>query len=620
MSTAGNVFLKTAQYNPEADIQFLENGKPVRVQIYDKILLRAYNNIGAKELDAVSKTFNIYNSWLRQMYTQKNPAWFVLNFLKDQQSAAMYMTGEKGAGFALKNLTKMPKAISLAWAMYHNKPMSAANQALVNDFRRSGGMTGFAYVGDIEAKANQLQGALAKYQTWGETKSQGMKALMTKAINNKFFDYIGALNTTFENTTRLATFMTAIESGASSKEAAQLAKNVTVNFNVHGEYGPSINAWYLFANAGIQGTRNIGHALFYSPHKAQVWALASGAVMLGVLAGMMGDDDDDLIDDSTRSRALVIKVGDSKVLIPTAYGWGFFTSMGQLIAQAMKHPDKREKIALKMASSAFDHFGFFGNPVAGDELSLKSAVANTTPTAVRPFVQSATNTSSFGGPLYPESQFNPTQPDSEKAWRKTKGSAYDQFAKWMNSVSGGDAAQEGAVSVSPESLKQMTSTLGGGALRLVTDMLSLPVEAANNGGVKAKNVPVLKSFYQAIDVDDYRRQFGEASANAEETLRVANNYKKAASKPEASQSVKDAKKDYDKENQHLIAAGRMVTSYRKRIASLRDEEDKLRAEKDPSEAQRLELMQNTARQIAAVKQFNVLVKKANNNSSMPVRQ
>ena len=101
---------------------------------------------------------------------------------------------------------------------------------------------------------------------------------------------------------------------------------------------------------------------------------------------------------------------------------------------------------------------------------------------------------------------------------------------------------------------------------------------------------------------------------------MANNYKKAARKPGADQSVKEAKKDYDKENQHLIAAGRMVTSYRKRIASLRDEEDKLRAEKGPSEVQRLKLAQNTARQIAAVKQFNVSVKKANNNSLMPDRQ
>src|SRR3546814_6276716 len=95
--------------------------------------------------------------------------------------------------------------------------------------------------------------------------------------------------------TRIAVFKSALDSGLTVDQAGQLAKHASTNFNTRGEWGPNINAAWLFANAGIQGTRNVGHALLFSPHKQQVWTLMGGLVMLGVMAGLMSDEDDDQI-------------------------------------------------------------------------------------------------------------------------------------------------------------------------------------------------------------------------------------------------------------------------------------------------------------------------------------
>jgi hypothetical protein len=43
----------------------------------------------------------------------------------------------------------------------------------------------------------------------------------------------------------------------SPKQAASLAKNVTVNFNRKGTAGPLINSLYLFFNASMQGNARI---------------------------------------------------------------------------------------------------------------------------------------------------------------------------------------------------------------------------------------------------------------------------------------------------------------------------------------------------------------------------
>ena len=65
------------------------------------------------------------------------------------------------------------------------------------------------------------------------------------------------VNTSVENGVRLASYIEARKAGVSRDKAAELAKNLTVNFNKSGEFGTVANSAYLFFNASVQGTSRL---------------------------------------------------------------------------------------------------------------------------------------------------------------------------------------------------------------------------------------------------------------------------------------------------------------------------------------------------------------------------
>ena len=72
--------------------------------------------------------------------------------------------------------------------------------------------------------------------------------------------YVEGVNDAFEQAVRLGAYIEARRAGASKQRAAQLSKNITVNFNKSGELTPSINSWFLFFNAAVQGTSRFGRS------------------------------------------------------------------------------------------------------------------------------------------------------------------------------------------------------------------------------------------------------------------------------------------------------------------------------------------------------------------------
>lgn len=605
----GLVVLKDAQFDPEGEVRFIEGSDTIRIQLHDPLMARAYNRLWNNGVSDGLKLLNTYNALLRQTYTQKNPAWFLLNALRDVQQVVPYLTGEKGLKFATKAVGNTPWALKTSWDFYHQKKLKTADEKMVERFRHAGGSVGFAYVGDIEAKTTELDGILHRYTSWRETLKtlkrgeikKGAYDVLVKTLNSKGFAWIEALNTSFENMSRLATFKAAVEEGMSNADAAKLAKHVTVNFNTRGEWGPNINAVWLFANANIQGSRNLGHALLYSKHKKQVWALAGGLFSLGMMAGLMGDDDDDLVSGSDRGRFLVFKIGDKVIKWPMPYGWGAFGGLGQLFAQALKHPESHDQMAIEMADLTMQHFSPIGNPFAGGTNDM-AGVVNLLPTAPKPFAQAAFNRSSFGGPLYPNYPYDDTVPDSEKAWRTTKGSGYDRLAKWLNDISGGDAAQEGGISVSPESIKLGVSTVGGGVGRLITDLVSLPVNLAS-GDTTAKDYPLVKSVFGQITEDEYMRRFHEQAKKAKEAYRIFKNYQSKS---------RDSAGAYFAENQLIISLGKMSEKYGDYLRRLREQEDQVKLDESMSEVRRrLELERLDAERKRIAVEFNRRVKDIN---------
>jgi hypothetical protein len=569
-----------APFDAETEIRFLRDGKEVRIQLNDDLLLQSYNRLGESNLNGVFAASAELNRYLRQMWTQKNPAFFLINPIRDIQTAAVVLTGEGGVKLAAKAMKNWRSswATMARHATETESKLTAEERDILKRYRESGGSIGTAYISSLEKAGDDLHHALARHggETFqslikaGEYK-KAMQSAAFSVLNNRLFDLIEHLNTAFEGATRLATFKAAVDSGYSDMQAASLSSNVTVNFTKRGELGQQLGAMYLFANANIQGTANIFKTLTESNYKGQAWGIVGGIVTLSFMAAMMGGDDgeDDLVSDYEKERNISIDIGGgTRITIPVAYGWSFFKDIGRAFAQIANGGDA-EKISKKLTSSFLGNFSPIGNPIPNGEFSSDNALVAFAPTVTKPFVMPTVNKGAFGTPLMPVSPFKPNQPDSEKIYRKTRGTGYEDIAKGLNSITGGDSATSGWIDVSPETIKNTINYIAGGAGRFLTDASALTTTPFNDEAFKLENTPIMKSFYKSESIDDYRRRFYAQSDDVTKVVEQLQAYKKERNATEFRELYAEKGK--------LIALNKQVTATKKQLQALRDREDIARA-------------------------------------------
>ena len=119
------------------------------------------------------------------------------------------------------------------------------------EFKEDGAKTGWAYAKNLSEIAADLESS-----TGDKTKLQNILGVGKNAV-----DFVEGMNEAFEDSVRLASYVAARRNGVSREKAAQLAKNITVNFNKHGEWGQALNGVYLFFNASVQGTSRMFRSL-----------------------------------------------------------------------------------------------------------------------------------------------------------------------------------------------------------------------------------------------------------------------------------------------------------------------------------------------------------------------
>lgn len=622
----GMVSMRKAQFDPEKEIRFIEGDKEVRIQLHDPLLLRAYNKLGFDQMGKLFELSGHFLGFLRQMYTQKNPAFFLINPIRDVQDLGISLTGYAGGAVAAKAFKHWPGAW-LAMARYAEQEKSTSTlvgrntvgkdakewQPWIDQFKANGGAVGFAWIGDIQQKQERIDhlmerlGGEGVYDAMRQGKiKQGVKRMLFRTLNNEIFDVVEHLNYAFENASRLAAFRASVEAGISPREAGRIAKQVTTNFNDKGEVGGEFNSLYLFANAAIQGTSNIARVMAgkQSKHKRQVYAIIGTIIGLGVLAGMDDDDEDkDLVPDYEKRRNWIIDLGDGKRLtIPKPYGWAFFHDFGRSIAHVSQHGEKsalHESIAV--AGSFLENFSPV-NPMPNHELDGKDMTQAIMPTIIKPFVQSGLNRNSFGSEIMPDDERRPNQPDSMKEWRKTRGSMYEALAQGMNKASGGDEVVAGAVDVSPETLKLIASFLTGGAGRFASDSVSSAFELSNTGETKLETAPVVKQFYKHDDVDAFMRRFYDQAEEVGAQKEIGREYRKLQS------DEGDAGFDRVMDNPISTLPSDNVRS---QISRLRDEQDEIRADKKlTNEEKKAKLAESEGDLKERLKDFNMQFKEA----------
>jgi len=286
-----------------------------------------------------------------------------------------------------------------------------------------------------------------------------------------------------------------IENKVSEAKAAEIAKELTVNFNRKGNMGQALNALYLFYNASVQGSVRVIQAMVKSKQvRRLVYGTIGFAAALDMLNRMLsGDDDDgenryDKIPPWVKERNLVVVLGDNGyVKIPLPWGYNVFHVMGQAIGEVLtKENNDHLESALRIVGAAADAF----NPVGGTNSILQFM----SPTISDPLVQWAENKDWSGRKIRPGNNPFAEKPQSQLYWNSVR-----KPSKWitekLNALTGGDEVRPGTIDISPEAIDLVVDTFTGGAGKFVSDIVSTPLKAAKGEDIESYEIPLLRRVY-----------------------------------------------------------------------------------------------------------------------------
>lgn len=578
-------FVKPLQDN---ELPVYVNGQLVRIQMKDETLAKQMRPLDQAQMGFVLEKMRDLNRWFSRVYTAYSPTFLITNPLRDAGTGTVTMLGNQGAGVAAKAWTKYPSAIKalLSYARTGKEPNTETGKML-KEYRMAGGKTGASHMSDLEKQGEELTRLFD--DAYGATgyladKKYGKAALVgSRKILGGLAHVFEVMNQATENALRLSLYMTLREQGASTSEAAQAAKNVTVNFDRKGKQTDAMGALYLFFNPAVQGTANAMRALAKGDHKKQAWAALGLLTALGMYAAGQGidDDEDRWLGEGweNRSKKLVLNIGGHKITVPMSLEFAPFYAVGVALEEARRGKSKPMESAGRLVSSFIDAYVPFKGLYSydSDNKPLDAAIAFV-PTALRStMVEPAVNRNSFGSKIVPESDFTKDRPDNLKMNRNTKGTVFDSLAQGI--ASGGEMLGEGRyenglTKVSPETLKHYWRTFTGGLGTFLGDTASLGSMAVQDAGaIEMGDVPVVKAFAKGQDVAPIRGRYYDLTKDARA---VAEEFKQAkkAGDDEAMDAIESRP-----DKAELLGLDRMIKKTNKAAGAIRDEMADINADK-----------------------------------------
>ena len=518
------------------------------------------------------------NNWLRMSFTTLNPEFFISNFNRDIQSAVFNAAAEadipggilNDQGIVKDMLRNVSPSLKALLKNSVGKDMPSVIGRYFEEFKEDGGKTGGAYTKPLEQRVEEIDKAIA--ESGGKTTSA--QKILGAATNVK--DFVEGVNDAFENAIRLSAYIAARENGVSRAKAAQLAKNVTVNFNKHGEYGQALNSLYLFFNASVQGTARLGRSLLTlkDPPRPQsevkgvaeniknfygrvnnAQKLAAGLMlfnsMLTIINRSLSDEDEDgvlfydKIPDYVKERNMIIVMpsgvgaGRDYVAIPMPYGFNIFANVGSSavdVAEGARDVDEALSFITMSFISSFVPLGF------GQSSDLfKHVVKAGTPTILKPLLEASINETYFGGKVATEQlPYGTPKPESSMSFRSPQ-SVQDFFA-WLNTLEafgkpGGSEEVAGAIDFNPDKLWYMVNYFFGGSGQFLlrgkhTFDLVMARGEEEDIQLSYNDIPFMRKFYgEPAKFYDYQL-FEENSESVKQLVRERKNPDARKSDPE----------------------------------------------------------------------------------------
>lgn len=588
---------KTTEFqgSGEGAVTYIDNdGSVKRIVIHDKWLAAAMRGENRAPISAYVNTLRKYTGIMTQYMTARNPAFAIVNPIRDLPSAIINIGSsieeniQRGLLEKTEDIQKVVvkdvvsgKLMKLIWDISKHDTLgtkfdtSKYDAELVgdlNDWRTYGGHTRMIDEMTVKDMAKSVR---------KELKEKGP----IKSVANKLIDYMDVLSDTTENTTRFAVyrnFMKAFrenlnkrakeegwsdaryaeELDIAKQKSVNIALECTVNFTRKGAWANAYNPLWAFSSASLQSFARICRNLWRPTSTPQQnfkrvsKFLATGMafpLMWGTVArAVMGDDDDginryDKIPDYVKYGNLIIPMPFSDggyVKIPLPYGYNVFTAAGTIFDDVIHGNTSATKGSMSLLKIAMNGV----SPIDPSEQGILAFV----PTLFKPVVEVAANVNFAGAPIMPSGPGTDSLADHMKSWASTP-QAYKDAAALINFISGGWITKDGigAVDISPETIEHITMSYSGGIGRILQQMITLATSPAFGHEVGVKDVPVLNRLYGTTTYQNnnalynrYNDQVNvakalmrEAEGNPERTRELRDNFRNALSLEKKAQSA-----------------------------------------------------------------------------------
>lgn len=445
-------------------------------------MAEALKNLDTQDLGAILGASAKITRFFSAMNTQYNVVFGPVNLVRDAQAAVLNLSTtplkDKKAAVVRRIAGIIPSLYKAVRAENAGRPLQTEIAKAWREMQLEGGTTGFRDMfADPNERAERLRADILQIK-------QGKSKRAIFALRQWVSDY----NDMLENSTRLAVYMEARESGISKKRAAQLAKDVTLNFNRKGQVATQAGAMYAFFNAAAQGTEKMYRTLTGPAGKKIITGgllLGAAQTMLLAAAGFEDDEPPEFI----RERNLIIPIGDKKYLtVPMPLGFHVIPNLTRVPTEwamrGFKEPGKAATELIAIFAEAF-------NPLGNAGFSLQSLA----PTPMDPFIALGENKDWTGRPIAKQ-DFNTLKPTpGHTRARDTASWPSEMVSRALNLLTGGNEYVPGMLSPTPDQIDYLVGQAAGGVGREAGKLLNVGRAAARGESSPAYRIPFVGRFY-----------------------------------------------------------------------------------------------------------------------------
>lgn len=490
--------------------------------------------------------------------TAKNVEFLFKNLIRDMGFGGFAYFVENGGKATGELYSKVPTAFMAALRNARGESNDSDVDNLYKEFKENGGQTGYIQMETIDKLGKEFE-RLANNES--------------KNAARVVFDAIDVAGKASENAMRFAVYMTEREKGATLREAAIRAKEITVNFNRQGLHTKGWSAAYAFFNPAIQGTFRFAQLAKTNPQRfwSTIAAITAAKVALTLLGEALGGGDDETdestyarISDYVKATNLVIPMdwfgGSSKkgnyMAIPLPQSVRAFTRFGDEFVEVMSG---RKKWYNGIWDATMFSIGEF-LPVDIDAIdftadnSIGTILKPFIPTIARPVYEVAINQNFMGNPIRKE-PFVKSQdyiPQHKLAFNSTP-SILVGTSEFLNRVAGGDdrrsakyqISENGQVTesgwgsfmdVNPANIDHLAKGYFGGYYNLLIDLMDVAVGATSKDiDVNMNSIPIAGQFYKEVSTKPGYKSFYAMKEEVDNINNQLRNYKNSSDDEEKQQ-------------------------------------------------------------------------------------